>query len=278
MLRSVGIPTRMVNGFKGGDWNELGQVMYVREKFAHAWVEALVAGGPDEIERWITLDPTPGFERQKNISPGGLLYQLRQATDFIRYIWVFYIIGFDAERQYRVIYDPIIRLIREARSGFLIMIQSIRDLLSGTRQLSDLLRAFSGRGFLGGILIAVMAILMFRLGRIALLYLIRWIIRKDGSQAAMTPGIAIYQRLEALLGELGLKRSRNETPKEFADRVGIGLRERFQESGLEGIPHLVVQAFYQIRFGGIDLDASQIQVMDEKLSVLEEQIREPKKA
>ncbi|MBI1322806.1 DUF3488 domain-containing protein [bacterium] len=275
-LRSVGIPTRLVNGFKGGDWNALGGVMYVREKYAHAWVEALVSSGPGEVERWITLDPTPGYERQQTISPGGFFSQIRQATDFIRYIWVFYIIGFDAERQYRVIYDPIIRLFREAQSGFLIMVQGFRDLLSGTRQVSDLLKAFSGRGFLGGIVAAVLAILLYRLGRLLLGRFLGRIWRKNGDQAAMTPGIAIYQRLESLLGELGLKRSRNETPREFADRVGIGLKERFQESGLEGIPQIVVSAFYQIRFGGLDLDSTQLRSMDEKLDVLENQIRQPK--
>lgn len=275
-LRSVGIPTRLVNGFKGGDWNALGQVMYVREKYAHAWVEALVSSGPGEVERWITLDPTPGYERQQTISPGGFFSQIRQATDFVRYIWVFYIIGFDAERQYRVIYDPIIRLFREAQSGFLIMVQAFKDLVSGTRRVSDLLKAFSGKGFLGGIVAAVLAILIFRLGRSILGRFLGRLWPKNADQAAMTPGIAIYQRLESLLGELGLKRSRNETPREFADRVGIGLKERFQESGLEGIPQLVVSAFYQIRFGGCDLDTNQLRNMDEKLDVLENQIRQPK--
>lgn len=274
-LRSVGIPSRLVNGFKGGDWNGLGQVMYVREKYAHAWVEALVSSGPGEVERWITLDPTPAYERQQTISSGGFFSRIRQATDFIRYVWVFYVIGFDAERQYRVIYDPIIRLFQEAKTGFLMIIQAVRDLLSGTWRFSDLLRAFSGRGFLGGILATAAVILMLRFGRLLLGYVFGKLFRKGADQIAAIPGIAIYQRLESLLGELGLNRSRNETPREFADRVGIGLRERFQETGLEGIPQVVVSAFYQIRFGGQDLDASQLKAMDEKLDVLESQIREP---
>jgi len=123
---------------------------------------------------------------------------------------------------------------------------------------------------------AVLAIVFYRLGRTILGHLLGRFWRKKGVQTSMTPGIAIYQRLESLLGELGLKRSRNETPREFADRVGIGLRERFHESGLEGIPQIVVSAFYQIRFGGLDLDTDQLRRMDEKLDVLESQIRQPK--
>src|SRR5208282_4488659 len=42
LLRSIDIPARIVNGFKGGDWNDLTQSMYVRQKHAHSWVEAYV--------------------------------------------------------------------------------------------------------------------------------------------------------------------------------------------------------------------------------------------
>ena len=41
LLRSIDIPARMVNGFKGGDWNELAQSMNVRQKHAHSWVPSL---------------------------------------------------------------------------------------------------------------------------------------------------------------------------------------------------------------------------------------------
>ena len=46
LLRSIDIPARMVNGFKGGDWNDLTQTMNVREKHAHSWVEAYGGLGP----------------------------------------------------------------------------------------------------------------------------------------------------------------------------------------------------------------------------------------
>ena len=40
LLRSVDIRSRMVNGFKGGDWNDLTETLNVRQKHAHSWVEA----------------------------------------------------------------------------------------------------------------------------------------------------------------------------------------------------------------------------------------------
>ena len=51
LLRSVNIPSRVVNGFKGGDWNELTETLNVRQKHAHSWVEAFVGLGPDQTAR-----------------------------------------------------------------------------------------------------------------------------------------------------------------------------------------------------------------------------------
>ena len=69
------IPSRVVNGFKGGDWNELTETMNVRQKHAHSWVEAYIGltPGTDRAPIWITLDPTPASERQESIAHvGGL--------------------------------------------------------------------------------------------------------------------------------------------------------------------------------------------------------------
>src|SRR5206468_3106660 len=74
MLRSVGIHARMVNGFKGGDWNDLTRVMNVRQKHAHSWVEVYVGSlgkGPDRSPLWITLDPTPAIERRQSVESVG---------------------------------------------------------------------------------------------------------------------------------------------------------------------------------------------------------------
>lgn len=274
MLRSVGIPSRLVNGFKGGDWNAMGQVMYVREKHAHAWVEAWVSPGPGEEPRWITLDATPGNERQKSIRIVGLLGFIQQFADFIRYIWVFYIIGFDAERQYRVIYEPIIALFQEAKNGFLIIIQALKDLWNGTKQLSDLRRLFSVTGFFGGLVLAVISIVLLQVSRSLIGRLIqRW--NETRRQQTIASEIEIYHRLELLLSELQLSRSRNETPREFAHRVGIVLRDRFLEAGLEGIPDMVVDLFYKIRFGGETIDSTSLAAMDSRLNLLEQHIRQP---
>ena len=115
LLRSVDIPSRIVNGFKGGDWNDLTQTMNVRQKHAHSWVEAYVGPEPDaeKIPIWITLDPTPGASGSESIAQvGGLAGNFRPLTDVIRHIWVFYIVGYDGERQNRLLYAPMREMAR----------------------------------------------------------------------------------------------------------------------------------------------------------------------
>jgi len=54
MLRSVNIPSRLVNGFQTGSYNRIGKDFVVRARDAHSWVEAYFPN-----YGWIPFDPTP---------------------------------------------------------------------------------------------------------------------------------------------------------------------------------------------------------------------------
>ncbi len=53
MMRTAGIPARVVIGYQGGEWNEGGGFLTVREYDAHAWAEVWLEG-----EGWVRFDPT----------------------------------------------------------------------------------------------------------------------------------------------------------------------------------------------------------------------------
>ncbi|MBI4820850.1 MAG: transglutaminase domain-containing protein [Deltaproteobacteria bacterium] len=53
LLRTRGVPARMVGGFLVTEQSPLGGYFLVRDSNAHAWVEAFIEGS------WRTLDPTP---------------------------------------------------------------------------------------------------------------------------------------------------------------------------------------------------------------------------
>src|SRR5438067_7353869 len=54
MLRTRGIPSRVVTGFQSGVMNPVNGWLILRASDAHSWVEAWVDGWG-----WMTFDPTP---------------------------------------------------------------------------------------------------------------------------------------------------------------------------------------------------------------------------
>ena len=53
MMRLAGIPARVVIGYQGGEWNEQGDYLIVRQSDAHAWSEVWLEGSG-----WLRVDPT----------------------------------------------------------------------------------------------------------------------------------------------------------------------------------------------------------------------------
>jgi transglutaminase-like putative cysteine protease len=90
MLRSLGIPARVINGFQRGDWNPYGRYFMVRFRDAHSWVEAYV-GGPG----WMTLDPSPRGEVPPELASGPMSLYL----DSLRMRWHRYVINWSFRDQ-----------------------------------------------------------------------------------------------------------------------------------------------------------------------------------
>jgi len=95
LLRSQGIPARLVTGYLGGEYNPLQGYFIVRQSNAHAWVEALVGE-----EGWQIFDPTPPAGRPIT-SAAGLARLLSQAYDALVFRWDRYVLtfGFDDQAQ-----------------------------------------------------------------------------------------------------------------------------------------------------------------------------------
>ena len=91
MLRSIGIPSRLVTGFQSGTFNPITELYVVRASDAHSWVEAWL---PDR--GWTTFDPTP-------IDPSTLMpslwSQFALYADAADTFWQEWVLSYDLGRQ-----------------------------------------------------------------------------------------------------------------------------------------------------------------------------------
>jgi hypothetical protein len=267
----------MVNGFKGGDWNQITQTMNVRQKHAHSWVEAYVGVGPEDRPIWITLDPTPGEERDQSVARvGGIGRNFRPLTDLIRHIWVFYIIGYDGDRQSRLLYTPMRQMINWVRDKYLQMGRLMRRGLAALFNFQDISAFISIRGFfVSFIVLSVLAGLIhlsIALGR----RVIRWFRGPQDDATSLTAGILFYRRMAQLLSRLELVRTPSETQGEFASRASRVLAGRGQqEQSVAEVPHQVVEAFYRVRFGHLELEPASLQRLNTQLDALEASLSQP---
>ncbi len=90
MLRSLDIPARVVTGFYGGEKNEYGGYIIVRQSNAHSWVEALIAG------KWKRFDPTPEVPL---LRPSAMALFI----DSMQLNWSRYVVGFSSFDQRQIL-------------------------------------------------------------------------------------------------------------------------------------------------------------------------------
>jgi transglutaminase-like putative cysteine protease len=112
LMRAAGIPARIVTGYHGGDLNEFGNYLIVRQAEAHAWVEIWLTG-----RGWMRIDPTSAVSPlrvdsgisaavQRNESLPMMvrgdfetLRRLRLSWDYVATAWNQWVLGYTPERQ-----------------------------------------------------------------------------------------------------------------------------------------------------------------------------------
>jgi transglutaminase-like putative cysteine protease len=111
LMRVAGIPTRIVTGYQGGEYNKVGNYLIVRQSDAHAWTEVWIenqgwvrvdptaAVSPDRIEQGIDEalpDEISGFRiRNRNPIFGNLLY----SWDTLQHGWNDWVLNYDQRKQ-----------------------------------------------------------------------------------------------------------------------------------------------------------------------------------
>ncbi len=277
LLRSIDVPSRLVNGFKGGDWNNITQSMTVRQKHAHSWVEAYGGQNGRGQPIWIMFDPTPGNEREKSIAQvGGLASNFRTASDLLRYIWVFYIQGYDSNRQSKLLYTPLGFLASQVRIGALILWKRTSETVAKLFHFHNIQALVSFKGFVVSFLVLSLSAASVKLLGRVFRKAVGWWRGASADDPGATAGILFYRRLAQLLAEYELERSPAETQHEFAHRAFRFLSG--QGTGTQDVaelPQKIVDAFYQVRFGHQDLSPETLDELERSLDVLQTKLSTP---
>ncbi|MGH7889234.1 MAG: transglutaminase TgpA family protein, partial [Thermodesulfobacteriota bacterium] len=216
LLREIGVPARIVNGFHGGEWNEYGEFFLVRESNAHSWIEVFF---PEH--GWVLFDPTPAAESEFSSAQGSFF--LSSYADYLRYRWNRYVVDFTQRDQVRIL-----RGISNNWSWQKSRLQSEVDFKIGSP---------NKKWFIA----------------FALLILVTWTIYTNsdlkrflglGRKKPDERASIIYKKGLSVLSKQGLRKSDFATPREFAQLV-MGNRETQINTF-----HEFTERYLDLRFGG----------------------------
>ncbi len=233
LLRTLGIPARLVTGFLPGEWNDVGNYYVVRQRDAHAWVEVYFPKSG-----WITFDPTP---IAAPTIPTPVLTQLSRLVDSIRLKWDRFVIKYSFHDQMAAAQG-----IRERGDRVRSQISSF--LTSARRWVSVGGLWFIGRLYQAGWVAVVGLAVGLALVALTVGTLLR---RKLGASPQATgyytprqlAAIRLYARMLRLLAKRGFRKPPGATPWEFARQVA----GTWSQAGHFVTP--LTDLYCQVRFG-----------------------------
>ncbi|CAN2039128.1 protein-glutamine gamma-glutamyltransferase [Candidatus Magnetomoraceae bacterium gMMP-15] len=145
LMRSAGIPCRIVGGYLGGELNPFGNYLIVRQSDAHVWAEVWLSD-----KGWIRVDPTsavaperveqgmaealppeeiPAFLALPNLGPLSEYWQkIRFAWDAVNNNWNRWVMGYSFKRQKEFLSKIGIKI--ESWKGFISLLFMILGLIS----------------------------------------------------------------------------------------------------------------------------------------------------
>jgi hypothetical protein len=212
MLRTLGIPSRVVNGFRGDEFNDLTGSYVIRAKDAHSWVEAYFPG-----YGWQTFDPTPSSNGGTPQGWGRIALYLDAMASF----WREWIVSYDSSHQLELGKTAIVGS-RGMWEGARAWARSrYQAMLKWAQHAQDYVEVSPGRWTLLGAGIVVSLLLLANLSRIARALHERWLSahpERSPEQAASL----WYERMARVLARHGMRRPAGQTAQEFVKEIVSG--------------------------------------------------------
>jgi protein-glutamine gamma-glutamyltransferase len=244
MLRTLDIPTREVNGFLPGTYNDIAGDYIVRASDAHSWVEVYFPGNG-----WVTFDPTPAGEPESR----GLFTRIGQYIDWAELTWTEWVINYDFAHQIQMA-QTVQRNSRNWTESAQSWFQ--RKQRENRRWMKSWQRRHTGLGVALPLVVILLLValrynLFRRAGRRLRLY---WHLR-GGESAQANPQLAsrLYAELLHLLARRGMARGESQTPLEFALTV--------RTPALAPAVREFTEIYAHARFGGAPCDTPRLRTL-----------------
>ena len=262
--QALGIPARVVVGFRCDDFNGSMGKYVVRQSHAHAWVEVLTQRG------WIMLDPTSGngddlLRDQKNF-----LDTIQHWFEFMQYTWANSIVAYD----------------NNARSSLISELET--DLAGGARNTLGLWDRFTewlerqNLYFVSAQVVAWLIALMSAAAALTMgwFFYERWRLRRRAQRIGLrglasddtrrlARQLAFFEELVLLLERHGHARRPHQTPREFARSLAFLPRQAFDTVwGMTDV-------FYRVRYGQGFLTPRRQRHLTRSLDVLAQMLSKP---
>ncbi|MFZ1130546.1 MAG: DUF3488 and transglutaminase-like domain-containing protein [Terriglobales bacterium] len=231
MLRSLRIPSRIVTGFRGGEFNDLTGQYVIRASDAHSWVEAYFPGSG-----WISFDPTPAGSLPTRTGWSRMQLYIDAAASF----WREWIINYDVSHQRKLGKDAANNsrhLFDEARHW---IGRQHRSLLRSARRAHRHFASFPARWFGGLVAFAVIILTLLNLGRF-IRALRNRSLRSHPERAPRQSAALWYDRMVARMARMGWRKSPSQTPLDFVAAI--------QEAALQRKVARFTRAYESARFG-----------------------------
>ncbi len=247
MLRAIGIPSRMVNGFSGGEFNEITSEYVIRASDAHSWVEAYL---PDE--GWVEFDPTPSSSAEAHTSWSRLM----QYLDAMQSFWREWVVNYDFAHQLRVTQDAnrgSRAIVGKAQSWGRDQYQKILD---WARRIEDRIGDSTVKWGLRALAALVLALLAASIPRL-MLFVRRFRVARRPQRSPQIAATIWYERMLRQAAGRGWEKSPAQTPEEFVVVISD--------------PHLqkrvanFIQHYESARFGKSSEDAEQLPMLYEEI-------------
>jgi transglutaminase-like putative cysteine protease len=248
MLRTLQIPSRVVNGFRTADFNDLTSQYLVRSSNAHSWVEAYFPG-----YGWMSFDPTPAAPTPAHSGWSRVMMYVDAMASFWREWVVSYdvshqrTLGQEAARGTRAWFDALRNRCQQHYESLLAMVRHTQAAIERT----PVRWSVAGALFTLALLFAINARRLwraFRRSRVAARP------EKSPRQAATI----WYERTTRMIARRGWLKSPAQTPGEFVTSIeDAAVRESMAQFTL---------SYEGARFGDSAEDAQRLPELYEEVS------------